>query len=120
MRFAGEVGYRHTAETAVDVHEEVIIEKRYFGDVVRATRQQRENSEKLLSDNSLSNSISIVADAFASEHFMDIIYVRWAGRRWTVSETDVSTPPRLVLRLGEVYNGPTPAAQSEAEKPASE
>lgn len=115
MKFAGEVGYRTSLETAPDVYIDKITEKRYRGDVVRATRQQRETSEKVNTDISLSNSISIVADAFANEHFMDIVYVRWMGRLWTVSEVDVSTPPRLLLRLGEVYNGNKASAKSDPQ-----
>ena len=114
MKFAGEIGYRLEVETAPDVFKAVITEKRYFGDVVRATRQQRETSEKVNLDTSLSNSISIVADAFASEHFMDIVYVKWAGRYWKISEVDVTVSPRLLLRLGEVYNGEKAATQSNS------
>ncbi|MCA1806977.1 MAG: hypothetical protein LC687_03870, partial [Actinobacteria bacterium] len=57
-------------------------------------------------DLSVGNSISIVADAYANEHFFAIRYIRWAGTLWTVQNVDVESP-RLVLRLGGVYNGPT-------------
>jgi hypothetical protein len=49
-----------------------------------------------------------MADAYANEHFFAIRYVEWAGVLWTVSMVEVQSP-RLLLRLGEVYNGPTPA-----------
>lgn len=108
MRFHGEVGYGETVETSPGVHEDAIVEKLHQGDVLRNTRQLAE-SESLNKDLSVSNTVSIVADAYASEHFFNIRYVRWYGVLWTVTDVDVQ-PPRLLLRLGEVYNGPTPAA----------
>lgn len=106
MRFHGEVGYGVQVEDPPesDVWKDRIIERQYFGDVVRNVRQLREG-EYLNSDISLTNSISIVADAYASEHFFAIRYVKWAGAYWTVSEVTVERP-RLLLRLGGVYNGP--------------
>lgn len=85
---------------------DVIVEKQYFGDVVRNTRRLQDG-EYLNNDLTVSNSISIVADAYANNHFFAIRYVTWQGVRWTVSDVEVQ-PPRLILRLGEVYNGPTP------------
>lgn len=104
-KFFGEVGYGIPTETAPGVWTDEITEVQYFGDVVRNSRMQRESSEKVSFDLSVSNSISIVADAFANEHFFAMRYVRWAGQVWTVTEVDASNPPRLLLRLGEVYNG---------------
>ena len=106
MRFYGAIGYGETVETSPGsgVHEDTITERSYYGDVVRNTRQLKEG-ESLNNDLSVGNSISIVADAFANNNFMNIRYIHWAGERWTVSNVDVQ-PPRLVLRLGEVYNGP--------------
>lgn len=108
MRYHGRVGYGEQTETSPGVHEDVITEKTYFGDVIRASRQLREG-EDLNKDLSTGNSISIVADAYASEHFLNIRYVEWAGIRWSVVDVEVQRP-RLILRLGEVYHGPPPAA----------
>jgi len=105
-RFSGKVGYGHTVETDPGVHEDVITEYSYFGDVVRNSLKFREG-ESVNNDLSVSNSISIVADAFARENFFAIRYVQWAGALWAVSEVEVQSP-RLLLRLGGVYNGPTP------------
>lgn len=107
-KFFGEVGYVHTVETSPGVWEPQIIEKEYFGDVERNTRQV-ETSDKVNMDLSVGNSISIVADAYAGEHFFAIRYVRWAGTLWIVSDVEVRSP-RLLLRLGGVYNGPKAAA----------
>ena len=106
-RFHGRVGYGETKETAPGVWVDDIIERSYFGDVVRNARNLREG-ENLNPDLSVQNSISIVADAYANNHFFAIRYVEWAGALWTVSSVEVQSP-RLLLQLGEVYNGPTPA-----------
>lgn len=105
-RFFGRIGYGDTIESAPGVFVDNIIEYSYYGDVIRNARNLREG-ENLNPDLSVQNSISVVADAYANEHFFSIRYVEWAGVLWTVSSVEVQSP-RLLLRLGEVYNGPTP------------
>lgn len=111
-RFYGRVGYGETIEVldedkkGTGVWVDNIVEHSYYGDVIKNTRNLLEG-ENLNFDLSVQNSISIVADAYANEHFFAIRYVEWAGTLWTVSSVEVQSP-RLLLRLGEVYNGPTP------------
>lgn len=107
-KFYGEIGYGETVENppGTGVWKDVIVEHKHFGDVIRNTRQLQAGEH--LNDNlTVNNSISIVADAYAGEHFFAIRYIRWAGALWTVTEVEVQSP-RLILRLGGVYNGPTP------------
>jgi hypothetical protein len=107
-RFYGRVGYAESlVETAPGVWVDNIVEYQYYGDVVRNARNLHEGSN-LNFDLNVQNSISIVADEYANDHFFAIRYVEWAGVLWTVSAVEVQSP-RLLLRLGEVYNGPTPA-----------
>lgn len=103
-RFFGAVGYGHQVESAPGVMTVVIIERKLYGDVLRNSRQVRDG-ETLNKDLSVQNSISVVADAYANEHFFAIKFVEWAGVLWTVDEVTVQAP-RLLLRLGGVYNGP--------------
>jgi hypothetical protein len=103
-RYHGKVGYGSSTEGASGVWDDTIVEREYYGDVVRNTRTLSDG-ENLNKDLSVQNSISIVADAYANEHFFAIRYVEWAGERWTVSDVEVQRP-RLILRLGEVYSGP--------------
>jgi hypothetical protein len=105
-KFYGEIGYGESVETAPGVWEDVVVEYSYYGDVLRNTRQLS-NGENLNSDINVNNSISIIADAYANEHFFAIRYVKWAGSLWKVTEVEVKSP-RLNLRLGGVYNGHTP------------
>ena len=107
MRFFGEVGYAHSQEnpSSSGVWVDVITEAEYYGDVLRNTRKI-EAIEKLNDDLSVNNSISIVADEYAFQHFFEIKYVRWEGVIWTVDTVEVKSP-RLILSLGSVYNGRT-------------
>ena len=109
-KFYDVVGYADSVETPTDsgIWKDVITEYSYYGDVIRNTRKL-DNNEKLNDDITVSNSISILVDQYAVEHFFNIRYVRWVGKLWKVDDVEVQSP-RLILRLGGVYNGPTPSA----------
>ena len=106
-KFYGKVGYAKTEEKARGVYAEVVTERDYYGDVTRNTRRL-EGAETLNDNLLIGNTISIVADAYAFENYFAIRYVVWGGARWKVQTVDVQ-PPRLILYLGEVYNGPLPS-----------
>ena len=108
-RFYGEIGYAgETVETSPGSGKwvDVVVEFPVYGDVVRNARGL-EDGTSVNDDISVSNSISIVADAYAREHFFAMRYVRWQGALWKVIDVEVAHP-RLLLRLGGIYNGPTP------------
>lgn len=107
-KFFGPVGYGQSVEKRPGVFEDSIVEYNYYGDIVRNSRTL-EDGTSVNNDLSVGNSIRIVADAYANNHFHAIRYVKWAGALWTVSEVTVEGP-RLLLRLGGVYNGPTAPA----------
>jgi hypothetical protein len=106
-RFADVVGFAVQAETKPGYFDDVITEKQYFGDVRRAARQAL-TGDKLNDDFTLENTVEIVADTFANENILAIRYVKWAGVLWKVSNVEIQAP-RLLLRLGGVYNGPVPS-----------
>jgi len=109
-KFFGEIGYGETVETVPGVWKDVIVEKQYYGDVLRNTRKL-ESGEKLNNDISVGNSVSILADSYANSHFHAIRYIRWMGALWTVSDVEEKSP-RLILRMGGIYNGQTPEPAS--------
>lgn len=102
-KFYGEIGYGQTVETVPGVWEDVVTERKYYGDVLRNTRGLQEG-DKVNNDITVGNSISVVADAYAHEHFFAMKYIKWAGAYWTISNVEVQRP-RLLLQLGGVYNG---------------
>lgn len=103
-RFYGKVGYMTTEETAPGVWTEVQNERTYYGDVLE-NRHKWMPTDKLNDNVSVSNRISILADAYAYQHFSHIRYVWWMGVKWKVTSISVERP-RLVLELGGEWNGP--------------
>ena len=77
-----------------------------FCDNTPVRTKQNQERDQVLDDITVRNSISIVADPYANEHFFAIRYVAWAGSLWRVTDVEVQRP-RLLLRLGGIYNGPT-------------
>lgn len=106
-KFCGMVGYEITKETSPGVHTSKIEEYKYYGDVLRNYRRL-DNSEHLNDDINVSNTISIMADAFAYKHCFAIRYLEWMGAKWKVTGVEI-VRPRLILTVGGVYNGPQPS-----------
>ena len=102
-RFCGPVGYGLNEETVPGVYIPTIVERKYYGDILRNTRRYEQGSA-VNGNIKVNNSISIVADAYAYQNFFAILYVEWNGVKWTVTNVEVQRP-RLVLTIGEVYNG---------------
>ena len=107
MRFSGIIGFAGPmVEDPPGVYLPTpMTESTYFGDVIRNSRQLQ-GDQQVNPNVTVGNSISIVADALANENFMHIRYIGWMGSLFVVENVDVQ-PPRLILRLGGVYNGPT-------------
>lgn len=108
-RFSGEIGYATAIEISPGTWDEVITEKKYCGDVTRVAKR---DSEGVSVNDSISvmHSISVVADEL-TKNFLAIRYIRWMGVLWKVREVEVQHP-RLVMRLGDVYNGPVGTPES--------
>lgn len=109
-RFYGVIGYGESVETRPGIAEDVVVERTYHGNVLRNSKKS-DGDSKVNEDFSMANSISVVADAYLEENFLNIRYIQWMGTRWKVSSIEVKRP-RLILRLGGVYNGKTPPPAS--------
>jgi len=104
MKWYGTIGFGVTEETVPGVWEETVTEGEYYGDLLRDIRQY--STPSTLNDNlNINNQLSILADAFAYEHFHTIRYAVIYGARWKVTSVEVQRP-RLILSIGGVYNGP--------------
>jgi hypothetical protein len=102
-KFYGSIGYGIMEDSGSGVWEETIVEHEYYGDVIRNTRQLQTANQ--LNDNlNIANEISIVSDPFANENFHCMRYVYFMGSKWKVTKVEVQYP-RLILTVGEVYNG---------------
>lgn len=103
-KYSGQIGYSIMVETAPDVYKPQIVEHHYVGD--RISNKRRLSSGDQLNDNiSITTDISIVADPFAYTNFHNIVYATDMGIKWKVTSVDATQRPRLILTLGEVYNG---------------
>lgn len=105
-KYSGTLGYREgqQQETKPGVWEDVVIERHAYGDVLRNNRRLNPGAQAN-DDLSVGNTLSIVMEPYARDHFADLLYARWMGIFWTVATAEV-VYPRLHLTLGGVYNGP--------------
>lgn len=102
-KYFGKVGFAESVETAPGIWDDQIVERSFYGDVVRDLRRLQ-NHTKLNDDITITNSFSIVADKYAYANFHKIRYLEYMGTKWKVESVDASTPPRLTLDVGAVYN----------------
>lgn len=102
-KFYGAIGYAITREVRPGVWEEEIIERDYYGELVRNIRKLQ-NSNQLNDNINVANEISIVSDPFANENFHLMRYVKFMATKWKVTNVEVQYP-RLILTVGGVYNG---------------
>ena len=101
-KFYGPIGYAVTEETSPGVWEDKIVDRMYYGDLVRNTRRLQTTDQ--LNDNiNVANEISIVADPFARDNFHSMRYVEFMGAKWKITSVEVQYP-RLILTVGGVYN----------------
>lgn len=102
-KFYGAVGYAVTEENTPGVWDEHIVERMYYGELIRNTRKLQ-TTEYLNDDINISNEISILADPFAYANFHSMRYVEFMGAKWKIISVEVLYP-RLILTVGGIYNG---------------
>ena len=104
-KFFGQVGFVRTIEYPKfsGIYIEQFKERDYYGDVNRIVRRW-ESGQKVNSDITVNNEISIVSDPFVMKNVPWVRYVVWNGIKWEVSSVEVQYP-RLILSIGGVYNG---------------
>lgn len=107
-RFSGKIGYGESQEDPAGsgIWVDRITERECYGDVIRNTRKL-DDPDQINRNISVGNSISVVADEYARNHFFNIKYVIWQGIRWVATNVEVRSP-RLIMDIGEIYNGPIP------------
>ena len=102
-KWAGKIGFAVPKETTPGVWKDEIVQRTYYGDMTRNTRRLQSSGN--LNDNLvIANELSIIADPYANENFHAIRYAEFMGTKWKINSVQVQFP-RLILELGEVYNG---------------
>lgn len=103
-KFSGTVGFTGIQEeTSPGVWRNKTVERRMRGDVIRLAKNTVE-ADKLVDDISLSHRISIVADKFSYENFVNLAWIEYMGVKWQVTSVEVERP-RLVVSVGGMYHG---------------
>lgn len=102
-RWYGKVGYAENVEKELGDWTEEIVERAYYGDMIRNSRLLQ-NSSGLNDNINVANQISIVADPYANNHIFAMRYVDFQGAKWKISNVEVQYP-RLILTVGGLWNG---------------
>ena len=105
MKYYGKICFSVTAEDPdrPGIFTEQIVEKYYYGDIIKLSRQWNQGS-KVNDDLNVSNQISILADGFLTDNFVNMRYIEWLGQKWKISNIDPMQYPRLILTIGGLYN----------------
>jgi hypothetical protein len=106
--FYGPIGFVETIEDPVGsgIWKEQPTERRYRGEVSRYSKRWSDNSQKVNPNLTITNTISIVADPYISNHLYALRYIKWLGGYWEIASAEVENP-KIILSIGGVYNGPT-------------
>lgn len=102
-KFYGEIGFAILTKNSPGVYDEDILERNYYGDILRNSRRLQ-STDNVNPNINISNEISIIADPYANENFHAMRYVKFMGTKWKITNVEVNYP-RLILTIGDVYNG---------------
>lgn len=103
-RYVGRVGVRQDAvETEPGIYTEGIEEISVQGEL-RLERLGWRGGELSQDKPRARHVVSLVVSQRLVELMTDVVYVTWAGRKWSVMSIDAKHP-RLNLTLGGLYNG---------------
>lgn len=102
-KFSGHIGFTETIEIEPGIWEERITERFYYGELTRNTRRLQISSTSVNDNVNVSNEISIVADPYATQNYLNMRYIVFMGAKWKIETVDVKYP-RLVLSIGGLYN----------------
>ena len=101
-KYFGMIGFGTPTKLRPGVVSDEIVERPYRGDFTR--RSWRNEAGDGINDNlTISNELSIVADAFANQNFHLMKYISYQGVKWKVKSVEIRYP-RLILQIGGVYN----------------
>lgn len=106
MKYYGNIGFAETTETSPGVYTERIVERTYYGDVLEYGRNLQSTNDGINDNLRITNQLSIVADDKVYGNIGAIRYAEFMGVKWKVNSIKVNSP-RLLLTLGDEWNGPT-------------
>ena len=84
MKCSGKIGYARTEETSPGIYQEIIVEKQYYGDIVRNSTQILD-SNTINSSIKLNNSISVLCNNYMSDNIGCVRYMTFKKSKWKIS-----------------------------------
>lgn len=105
-KFVGLIGYARPVETSPGVWVDEVTEKTYRGDIV-TDKRYLQSSDQLNDNVNVENAFSIIANDYAYQNLGIMKYIVWHGVAWKIQSFTIERP-RLVLRIGGIYNGERP------------
>ena len=104
-KWSGMIGYRTVVETEPGVWEpQNPTEVRHYGDVINNRQNNQQTTDTTNTDIKLSVRLSIIANPFATENFVNMEYATINNTRWRIESVELQHP-RLILQIGGLYNG---------------
>jgi len=100
-KYYGNIGFATQVETRPGIWEDVIEPRPYKGDVLRSGRRF-ENSENVNDDFTITNTFSIISDAFLYSHIPALRYLEYLGTKFKITSVDIDRP-RVTISVGGVY-----------------
>lgn len=111
-RYYGNIGFAIQTETKPGIWEDSIEERPYKGEVIRNGRRY-ENGEGINDNFTITNSFSIISDAFLYSHIPAMRYLEYLGSKFKIVSVDIDRP-RVILSVGGVYvSGDSTSADSD-------
>ena len=104
-KYYGPIGFAESVNSAPGVYRDSIVEKKYYGDILRSSGIIQ-SSGQVNSDLQISSQISIISDPYATLNYKNIRYVTLDGAKWRITNVE-RRYPRLILTLGGLYHGTT-------------
>ena len=106
MKYFGKVGFVVTEEQTPGKWMENVIERKYTGDILRASRRYDGATNGSNVTGKITDEISIMSDNYMQTHLGEIRYIHFGGSRWDIASISTSDMPRIKFTLGGIYNGP--------------
>lgn len=110
-KFSGKIGFSITNETSPGVWTDAIVEKHYYGDLIK--RYSRWDPSQYLHDDLVfSEDISVLADPYFNANKQNMIYVDIRGTKWKIKSFDDTNYPRVTISTGGEWHGNAPTTSN--------
>lgn len=101
-KFYGPIGFVELKETSPGVWTPKVTERNYYGDFIKQGRNLQ-SANRVNDSITISESLSIVADPYALNHYHTMAYIVRGPAKWKIDSV-VENYPKLELTLGGLYN----------------